>query len=167
MAGMDDLKPLSREALPAALEKAERYRLLGEPGEAESICLDVLLADPDNQRALVLLLLAITDRFGKGYAIGVTQARDILPRLRSEYERHYYAGVICERRGKAALQQGTPGFVAANWLREAMEHYEKAAALRPPGNDDAHLRWNTCVRIMDQNRLVAAQDDEQQEMGLE
>ena len=33
------LKTLSPEAVPRALAKAERYRLLNEPGEAESICL--------------------------------------------------------------------------------------------------------------------------------
>ena len=164
---MHELKPLSREAIPAALEKAERYRLLGEPAEAESICLDVLRAEPENQRALVLLLLALTDRFGKSFAVGHTQAREILPRLRGEYERLYYAGVISERQGKAALQQGTPGFVAAAWLREAMALYEQAAALRPPGNDDALLRWNTCVRIVSENHLPETADEERTEMGLE
>ena len=44
-------KPLSPEPCPAALAKAERYRLLNEPGEAESICLDVLAVEPDNQEA--------------------------------------------------------------------------------------------------------------------
>ena len=38
--------PSSKDAVPAALAKAERYRLLNEPGEAESICLDVLQIDP-------------------------------------------------------------------------------------------------------------------------
>jgi hypothetical protein len=38
---MSELKSLSKEAIPAALEKAMRYRLLNEPAEAESICLDV------------------------------------------------------------------------------------------------------------------------------
>ena len=38
--------------MPAALEKALRYRLLNEPVEAESICRDVLEVDPDNQAAL-------------------------------------------------------------------------------------------------------------------
>ena len=42
---MFELKPLSREAIPAALEKAMRYRLLNEPGAAESICHDVLRTD--------------------------------------------------------------------------------------------------------------------------
>ena len=58
---MSELKTLSTEAVPAALEKAEHYRLLNEPEEAESICQDVLAADPANQRALIVLLLARTD----------------------------------------------------------------------------------------------------------
>src|SRR6266446_5667640 len=98
-----EFKPLSREAIPAALEKAMRYRLLNEPGEAESISLDVLRIEPDNQQALVILLLALTDRFSRGYAVGVTQARELLPRLRDPYEQAYYARIISERRAKAQL----------------------------------------------------------------
>src|SRR5205809_2184265 len=36
--------------------KAERYRLLNEPGEAESICLDILVVDPENQHAIIMLI---------------------------------------------------------------------------------------------------------------
>jgi hypothetical protein len=152
---MFELKPLSRDAIPAALEKATRYRLLNEPAEAESICHDVLRIEPDHQQALVILLLALTDRFDGGYAAALTQAREILPRLRDEYERDYYAGIICERRAKAHLQQGNPGagFDAYELLCEAMRYYEKAEAVRPPGNDDALLRWNACARIVMQNKL--------------
>ena len=60
---MFQLKPLHKDAIPAALAKAERYRLLNEPGEAESICLDVLQVDPGSQDALVMLILALTDQF--------------------------------------------------------------------------------------------------------
>ena len=153
---MFQLKPLSREGIPAALEKAMRYRLLNEAGEAESICHDVLQIDPENQDALVILLLAMTDRFGKSYAVGVTQAQEILPRLRGEYERCYYAGIICERRAKALLQGGAPGsgFQAYEFLRDAMEWYEKAESARQPGNDDALLRWNACARIIMQNKMT-------------
>src|SRR6266567_3122341 len=84
---MFELKRLSEDAIPAALEKALRYRLLNETAEAESICHDVLEIDPENQEALVLLLLALTDRFGKGYAVGVIQAQEVLSRLRSDYEK--------------------------------------------------------------------------------
>src|SRR5438876_10757441 len=153
---MFELKPLSKDAIPAALEKAMRYRLLNEPAEAESICLDVLGADPDNQQALVVLVLALTDRFSTRYAVGDSQAQEMVARLRNEYERAYYSGIICERRAKAFLHQGAggSGFNAYEKLSEAMRWYEKAAALRPAGNDDALLRWNTCARIIMQNKLV-------------
>ena len=107
---MFELKRLSADAIPAALEKALRYRLLNDPAEAESICHDVLHIDPENQQALVNLLLALTDRFGKGYAVGVTQAQEVLSHLHDEYERAYYAGIICERRAKAAIESRAPGF---------------------------------------------------------
>jgi hypothetical protein len=150
------------------LEKALRYRLLNEPAEAESICHDVLHIDPENQEALVLLLLALTDRFGKGYAVGVTQAQQILPRLRSEYERAYYAGIICERRAKAQLRQGHPGSRANayEFLCEAMNRFEQAEAIRPPKNDDSLLHWNTCARIIMGNQL-SPREEERIELPLE
>jgi hypothetical protein len=158
---MSELKPLSREAIPAALEKAERYRLLNEPGEAESICLDVLRADPENQPAVIMLLLAVTDRFGKGYGVSDTQTKELLSRVKGDYERAYYTGIVVERRAKAKLAQGTPGsrHYAYDGFREAMSWFEKAETLRPAGNDDALLRWNTCVRIIEKNRLVAREED--------
>src|SRR5881628_1002751 len=105
---MFSLKPLSKDAIPAALEKAERYRLLNEPAEAESICLDVLKVAPDNQQAIVMLLLAVTDRFAKGYGVSDTQAKELLGRVTGEYERAYYAGILAERRAKVKLAQGGP-----------------------------------------------------------
>src|SRR5262245_39678323 len=103
---MLELKPLSREAVPAALEKANRYRLLNEPGAAESIYLDVLAVDPDNQEALVNIVLAMSDRFGKDYSIGDGRIQDYLSKIDGEYERAYYAGIVFERRAKAALNSG-------------------------------------------------------------
>jgi hypothetical protein len=153
---MFDLKPLSPDAIPTALDKAMRYRLLGEPGEAESICLDVLAVEPDNQKALVALLLAMTDRFGRGYAVSETRVQEIIVRLNDPYERLYYAGIASERHGKSQLQQGTPGsgYVAYELLRAAMGSYEQAEKVRPPGNDDALLRWNACARVIMGNHLA-------------
>src|SRR3954467_11500432 len=158
---MSELKKLSPEAIPAALEKAERYRLLNEPAEAESICLDVLQADPENQSALITLLLAVTDRFGKGCGVSDTQAKELLSRVKGEYERAYYTGILAERRAKAKLAQGTPGsrHHAHDGFREAMNWFEKAETMRPPGNDDALLRWNTCARIIAQNNLVPHEEE--------
>jgi hypothetical protein len=158
---MPSLKLLSKEAIPAALEKAERYRLLNEPAEAESICLDILKADPANQSALITLLLALTDRFSKGYGVSDTQANQLLARITGEYERAYYAGILAERRAKAKLAQGHPGagHYAYHELCEAMHHFEKAEKIRPSGNDDALLRWNTCARLMERNKLAAREED--------
>ncbi len=151
-------KPIYADAIPRALEKAERYRLLAEPEEAESICLDILAIDPDNQPALITLLLSLTDQFRSNCSECLARAQAILPRLNSEYERCYYAGIVCERRGSATLDRAQPGCrtVAYSWLRQAMDWYEQAEALRPPHNDDAILRWNTCVRILHKHELGPA-----------
>ena len=164
---MFNLRPLHQEAIPAALEKAVRYRLLNEPGNAESICLDVLQLEPENQQALVTLLLAMTDRVAKGYAIGDTQINEILARLSDPYERAYYTGIVAERRAKVRLASGTPHskLAAYDLLYKAMTWFEKAEALRPHGNDDAILRWNTCVRIIQNNQLMPRQEVELDEIG--
>ena len=166
---MSELKKLSREAIPSALEKAERYRLLNEPGEAESICLDVLAADPENQPAIITLLLALTDRFEKGYSVGDTQAKELLARIKADYERVYYGGIVAERRAKAKLRQNTPDcrFQAFELFRDAMAAFEKAEQIRPPGQDDALLRWNTCARIIARNKLVPRDEEERVEFPLE
>lgn len=152
---MHQLKPISKESIPEALEKAERYRLLNEPQLAQSICLDVLEADPENTKAIIILLLAITDEFSTSSSAGVDKAQQLLPRLQNEYEKNYYAGIINERQGMAILNRKITGghFVAYDWLNEAMAFYEKAEALRPQANDDAILRWNTCVRLITSHHL--------------
>lgn len=147
------LKPISKEGVPAALQKAERYRLLNDSSAAESICLDILSVDGENQQALVMLLLAITDQFGEDSADAVTRARGVLPKLKDEYKRDYYAGIISERKAKSVLTTGAMGVdeVAHDWFRDAMQWYEKAEAKRPSGNDEAILRWNTCARMLDRH----------------
>jgi CHASE2 domain-containing sensor protein len=164
---MFELKPISRDAIPEALAKVERYRLLNEPWQAESICLDVLRIEPDNQQALTMLLLSLTDQFGKG--VSAARAREVLPNLTSDYERVYYAGIISERWAESLLRQGAPGagFTAYESLREAMEHYQRAEAIRPPGNDEVLLRWNTCARILMRNRELRPRGAEAYEPAFE
>jgi hypothetical protein len=148
---MFELKPLSQAAIPAALEKANRYRLLNEPGAAESIYLDILTVEPDNQEALKNIVLAMSDRFGKDYAVGDTHINDYLAKITDRYEKAYYTGIIFERRAKATLEKS--GVSAFELFRQAMDWFEKAEAMRPAGNDDAILRWNGCARIIDRNKL--------------
>ena len=153
---MPELKRLSAEAIPSALERADRYRLLNEPVQAESICLDILDVEPDHQKALVILLLALTEQFDQRLAKSFAEAQAVLPRLENEYQRIYYQGLIFERRANYHLRHGGPGVgeIAYDWYHRAMQCYEKAIDQRPPGNDEAILRWNSCQRIIDRHPQV-------------
>jgi hypothetical protein len=166
---MAALKRISPNGVERALEKAERYRLLNEPGDAESICEDILEIEPQNQRALVTLLLARTDQFQHGRGVGAAAAREVLPRLTNDYQRAYYAGIISERWARTRHSHGAPGSAGAvyQWLREAMDWYEKAEALRPAGNDDALLRWNACARLLARHPELKPEPERREEVMLE
>jgi hypothetical protein len=165
----DQLKAISREAIPSALEKAERYRLLNHSWAAESICLDVLAIDPDNQDAVLMLVLALSDRLEEGHVQALAKAREYAARIRDEYQRFYHSGIIAERRGQGLMTRGGmgAGAIAYEAFREAMDWYAKAEAVRPHGNDDAILRWNTCVRILERRTDLAPGSDLPYEPALE
>ncbi|MEO8073214.1 MAG: hypothetical protein ABI686_08185 [Acidobacteriota bacterium] len=156
---MFELKTLSKEAVSSALERAKHYRLLNEPGAAESICLDILQIEPDNQETLITLVLAMSDRFGIDYAVGDTRIQDYLSKIDGEYQHAYYTGIVYERRAKAMLKRGETGSesTAFELFRNAMNWFERAEAVRPAGNDDVILRWNGCARVIMMNKLEARQ----------
>lgn len=157
-----ELKTMGEDSIQKSLDKAHRYRLLNEPLHAESICLDVLAIDPENQQAINILLLALTDQFEKRLSERYRQALTIKDRLKDPYRRVYYDGLICERRAIALYRRGGPGagYVTYDWLRRAMEFYEEADTLSPPENDDAILRWNTCARIIMRNPEIKPEPTE-------
>ena len=165
---MFELKRLHAEAIPAALAKVERYRLLNEPEQAESICQDILSTQPDDQAALIALILSITDQFAGGNAERVTDAQALLPRLKRQYDRAYYAGIICERRARALLALGSSGsgFAAYDWFRGAMNWFEKAEAIKRPDNDEAVLRWNSCARFLNSHPHLEPKPEERTEPML-
>lgn len=137
-----------------------RYRLLNDPEQAESICLDVLEIDPDNQEALVTLVLALTDQFGVSEAPpSVAQVRQYVARLTSEYQRHYYSGIVCERQARSLLHKPMGHRVAFEPFREALNWFEKAAAIRADDDDEALLRWNACVRSIRRHNLQPPQSE--------
>jgi hypothetical protein len=160
-----ELKPITRDGLPAAIRRAEHYRLLTQAEQAESICLDVLLVEPENQRALVTLILAITDQFAAGGGTAPAAARRYVEKLSDAYQRSYYTGLISERQARALLNRGPASEFAYDGFREAMDWFEKAAMIRPPGNDDALLRWNACVRTIRHHNLRPR--PEEPPLGLE
>lgn len=169
MSGPIPLKPISKPAVPAALERAQRYRLLNQPVQAESICLDVLAADPENREALVMLVLALSDQLGRAIQPAFDRALALLPRLPEGYARAYYEGILCERRGKAHFRSGAPmaGAMAFEWLRRAMGHYEQAESLRPAGDDDAVLHWNSCARMLMAHDAIRPAPEDRIESMLE
>jgi hypothetical protein len=149
------IKPIHEDSIPEALRKAERYRLLGEPVQSESICRDILHVRPDHQEALVAIILALTDQFKREWGAGNarTAAREYVDQLTDDYERLYYGGLVRERAARSLLRRGNSRVFAYDGLREAMELYERAERVRPEGNDDAILRWNSCVRTIRQAGL--------------
>lgn len=158
---MIELKPLSQSAIGAALEKADHYRLLNEPVQAESICLDVLEVESDNQRALVTMILALTDQFVASLNRTFRESKSLLPRLSDDYAKAYYWGIVCERRARAHLSGGSmgAGYMAYDWFRQAMESYELAIEHAPKDNEDAVLRWNACARVINRNPDVVPEPE--------
>lgn len=165
---MFELKSLSREAIPAAMARVERYRLLNEPRSAVSICRDVLKIEPDHREAQIHLILSLTDQFPETL-LGYQEALDMAAALREEYAREYYSGIVRERRAYAQLMRNTPGSgcVVYEQLRDAMEAYNRAEKVRPAGNDDAILRWNTCARVIMDHEHIRPEEDATIPLGLE
>lgn len=158
-----ELKKLSPKAIPAAFEKAQRYRLLNQPAQAESIARDILRIEPENQEALVLLILALTDQFETSSLTDrFKRAEEVVARLSNEYKARYYQGIIFERRALAQLRKHhLPTTLSGvyHWLRRAMHEFEEAEKMRPEGNDEALLRWNSCARIIRDRNLEAEEED--------
>ena len=155
------LKPISPGSIFGALARAERYRLLNEPSEAESICLDILAVEPENAAASISLVLALTDQipqdpraFDKALAAAI--------RLNAPYDRTYYTGIAWERRAKARHHRGGQGGAhdIYEWIVKALHLFEDASSLHAPGNDDAILRWNACVRYLDRHNELAPRPEE-------
>ena len=158
------LKPISPDSVAGALARAERYRLLNEPSEAESICLDILAVEPRNEAALISLVLALTDQIPQDPR-AFEKALGAAGRLQTAYDRPYYSGIAWERRAKARHHRGGQGggHDVYDWIVKALQSFETASALREPGNDDAILRWNACVRFLQRHKELAPRTEEAHE----
>jgi tetratricopeptide (TPR) repeat protein len=144
------LKRLGTRSLQAALDKAEQYRALNEPEEAESICRDILAEDANHQLALRTLGLALTDMFEREWTKHFDEAIRTFRQLKSEYEIVYYSGVAWERCAKAQMTQGQ-AHNAAHSFEHALELFAKAEAIGPKDAPEPILRWNRCVRAISEH----------------
>ena len=148
-------------AIDAALEKATQYRSLLEPEIAESICLDILHIDENNQQALVIYILALTDQINQ--AEKQSQIKAILraiDKLDNDYQRYYYAGLLSERRARFLITQPMSHSFSYDYFYEALENYHKAEKIRPEQNDEAILRWNSCIRTIQKEKFQPRRDSE-------
>jgi tetratricopeptide (TPR) repeat protein len=143
-----ELKKISQSGIAEALTKVELYRYLHEPEEAESICRDILATEPSHQLGLRMLGLTITDQFTGAGTDRYAEVEKIFQSLANPYERLYYTGLLHERRVKAQLHAGRQAHTLLPLLEKAMHCYAEAEKIRPPDNDDAILRWNRCLRLL-------------------
>jgi tetratricopeptide (TPR) repeat protein len=142
------LKTISKQGIAEAFSKVTLYRYLKEPEEAESICHDILAIEPENQLARRMLGLSITDQFTGEASDRYKEAENFFESLSDPYERHYYTGLLYERRAKAQMRAGRPPQVLIALFKEAMLYFEEAEKIRPAENDDSVLRWNRCARLL-------------------
>lgn len=152
---MLELKKISPDYIPRALEKAEKYRLMNHPKTAESICRDVLAVDPKNQSAITLMVVALTEQFenSRKYNVKLKGVQKLLPEIHDEYTRTYLSGLVLERWARARSDE-LPGVDLYEYLREAMDLYEKAEPLRPEGDESCLLHYNFCVRFIDHHAHI-------------
>ncbi len=147
---MIEPRKIQADTVPAALKQAQHYRLLNEPQLAESICRDIVAVEPDNETALITMLLSLTDQFDEKYALARDQATEIRSRLPKPYHQAYYEGIILERWARAQLKQAIPAETIQAWMRSAMQHYHQASELAPADDPNPLLRWNTCARFLNE-----------------
>ncbi len=155
-------------AIDQAIEKAKQYRSLLEPEIAESICLDVLNIDPDNQSVLIIYILALLDQISR--AETQSQIKTIertIEKLSSQYQRYYYTGLLNERRARHLITQAMSHSFAYEYFAEALNYYQQAIDRCPEKNDEAILRWNSCIRTIEKEKLKPRLDSEDLMVDME
>src|SRR5260370_5086818 len=129
------LKSISKAGIPEAIAKAELYRYLNDPEEAESLCHDILAVDPEHQFAHRMLGLAITDQFIGAATDRYAEVQTIFQNLRDPYERHYYSGLLHERRAKAQLLVGYSPHVLLPLFEQPMRCFPESKKLSPAATE--------------------------------
>lgn len=163
-----NLHEIHADSIELALDKARQYRSLLEPEIAESICLDILHIDQDNQPALVVYILALSDQLHHAGKKTQVQAIEMaIQRLQSRYQQFYYTGLLHERRARFMLTQSMARVFAYDYFIEALQFYQKAEKIRPEHNDESILRWNSCIRTIDKEKLKPRPDSKDVRLDME
>jgi hypothetical protein len=142
------------DSIPTVLDKARQYRSLNEPDLALSICLDVFAVEANNQAALVIYILALTDQFAHPHLkVESAKITDNIAKLDSEFHQIYYTGIFLERKARALLSNPMSRSFAYEGLMEAVEQYELAEKIAPKHCSDPILRYNSCLRTIEKECL--------------
>ncbi|SMN10738.1 hypothetical protein SPBRAN_913 [uncultured Candidatus Thioglobus sp.] len=150
---------IHKDSIDTVLDKARQYRSLLEPELAISICLDVFAVDENNQAALVIYILAMTDlHTHTNVKVPTKNITDSIAKLKSEFERTYYTGITLERKARALMKNAMSRSFAYNLFVEATKLYDAAQQLAPKHCDDSILRYNACVRTIASEHLSPRQD---------
>ncbi|BBB23871.1 conserved hypothetical protein [Isorropodon fossajaponicum endosymbiont JTNG4] len=148
-----DYHLIHQDSIGIVLDNARQYRALREPDLAISIHIDAI-ALSDNQDALVVYILALTDQYSHdGTKVKDKKIIQTIAKLDSEFHRHYYTGIFLERKARAWLKNPMSQSFAYEGLIEAIGQYEMAEKIAPSHCSDPILRYNSCLRTIEKERL--------------
>ena len=163
-----ELKTLEKADLDAALATAQASWSEMRADDVESICLDILEADPENQNALELLLRSRIELLKKGLPQGVAHAEELIPRLESDFDKAFFSGMLREGQARYLIEKRgkQSSNVAYSWFRHAMDNFEEAHS-KDPGRIEAQLHWNACLRTLKNNPQCIPPPEDAEEHGIE
>ena len=149
---------IEKTSIEEVLERAKQYRSLLQPEMAISICLDIFAVDTNNQDALVIYILALTDQLSQSESkVHQNKITESIKKLDSEFLRRYYSGIFLERQARSFLKSSMSRSFAYDAFIEAISEFETAEKMAPEHCADPILRYNSCLRTIKKENLQPRQ----------
>jgi|TARA_B100001996_G_C18603203_1_gene570706 hypothetical protein len=150
---------IDKDSIEDVLERAKQYRSLLQPDMAISICMDIFAVDKNNQEALVIYILALTDQLSQSESkVHQKKITDSIKRLDSKFLQHYYSGIFFERQARSLLKHSMSRSFAYEAFIEAIAEFEIAEKMAPEHCADPILRYNSCIRTIKKENLQPRQE---------
>ena len=150
---------IDKDSIEDVLERAQQYRSLLQPDMAISICMDIFAVDKNNQEALVIYILALTDQLSQSESkVHQKKITDSIKRLDSKFLQHYYSGIFFERQARSLLKHSMSRSFAYEAFIEAIAEFEIAEKMAPEHCADPILRYNSCIRTIKKENLQPRQE---------
>ncbi|MEC7596311.1 MAG: hypothetical protein VYD29_04205 [Pseudomonadota bacterium] len=150
---------IDKGSIEDVLERAKQYRSLLQPDMAISICMDIFAVDKNNQEALVIYILALTDQLSQSESkVHQKKITDSIKRLDSKFLQHYYSGIFFERQARSLLKHSMSRSFAYEAFIEAIAEFEIAEKMAPEHCADPILRYNSCIRTIKKENLQPRQE---------